>query len=92
MEAMEAREGKMEARLRQWGAKIDELVAKAEEAGAEAKIDHRKRIDELRGKYQAAQSKLDELRAAGSEKRAIFEAGVESAWSELEAAFKKLTS
>jgi hypothetical protein len=91
MKKMDARVGKMETQLKQWGAKLDELVAKAEEAGAEAKIDYRKRIDDLKSKHQVAQSKLAELRAGGSEKWDILKSGVESAWKELEVAFKKMT-
>jgi hypothetical protein len=90
MEGTEGHVGKMEAELRQWGAKLDGLVAKAEKAGAAVKIDQRKRIDDLKAKYQVAQSKLCELKAAGSEKWATLKTGVESAWKDLEAAFKKM--
>ena len=92
MEGPEGHVGKMEAQLRQWGAKLDELVAKAEKAGAAVKIDQRKRIDDLKAKYRVAQSKLCELKAAGSEKWATLKTGVESAWKDLEAAFKKMKS
>jgi hypothetical protein len=91
MKKTDARVGKMETQLKQWGAKLDELVAKAEEAGAEAKIDYRKRIDDLKSKHQEVQSKLAELRAAGGEKWEILKHGVESAWKELEVAIKKMT-
>jgi multidrug resistance efflux pump len=90
MESREAHVGKMETQLKQWGAKLDELVAKADQAGAEAKIEYRKRIDDLRAKQKVARAKLDELKTAGSEKWETLKAGVESAWNELEAAFKKL--
>jgi peptidoglycan hydrolase CwlO-like protein len=92
METREAHVGKMETQLKQLGAKLDELVAKAGEAGTEAKSDYRKRIDDLKSKHQTAQSKLDELKVAGSEKWETFKTGVESAWNELEDAFKKLKS
>ena len=90
MDKMQAHVGKMETQLRQWGAKLDELVVKAEGAGTEAKADYRKRIDDLKAKHQVAQAKLDELKAAGSEKWETLKAGVESAWNELDVAFKKL--
>ena len=57
MERVEGHVGKMEAQLKQWGAKLDELVARAEEVSAEAKIERRKRIEDLKAKYQAAQSR-----------------------------------
>lgn len=92
MEIVEANVGKMEVQLKQWGAKLDELVAKAEEAGTEAKVDYRKSIDDLKSKHRVAQARLDELRAAGGEKWGAFKIGVESAWTELEAAFKNLAN
>ncbi len=92
MQAHEAHVGKMEAQLKQWGAKLDELVAKTKEVGAEAKVEYRKGIDDLKAKHQAAQAKLDELKAAGGEKWESLKAGVESVWGEVEAAFKKLTN
>jgi len=90
MENTEGHVGKLEAQLKQWGAKLDHLVAKAEKAGAEVKIERAKLIDDLKTKYQAAQTKLAELKAAGGEKWEVLKTGVESAWSELEACFKKL--
>ena len=47
METVEAHVGKMEAELKQWGARLDDLLAKADAAGVEARSDHRKRLDEL---------------------------------------------
>ena len=90
METMEAYAGKMETRLKRWGARLDQLVAKAEEAGAEAKTDTRKHIEDLKANCQIAQSKLVELKAAGSENREIVKVGVERAWKEIEIAFRKL--
>jgi peptidoglycan hydrolase CwlO-like protein len=90
MEKTQENLGKLETQLKQWGAKLDELVAKADRAGTTARIDNRRRIDDLKAKVQAAQSKLDEVRTAGSERWETLKTGVESAWSELELAFKKL--
>jgi hypothetical protein len=80
----------METQLKQWGAKLDQIVAEAEKAGTKVNVGRRKYVDDLKAKYQAAQSKLNELKAAGSGKWEILKTGVESAWNELEAAFKKL--
>ena len=90
MERTEEHVGKLETQLKQWGAKLDEFVAKADKAGTMARIDNRKRIDDLKAKVHAAQAKLDEVKAAGSEKWDTLKTGVESAWNELELAFKKL--
>src|SRR5947199_409470 len=92
MEAVEANVGKMEAELKQWGRRLDKLLAKAEVAGASARIDYRQRLDDLKEKYDAADAKLAEVKAAGSGKWAVFQGGVESAWLELANAFTKLAN
>ena len=92
MENTQDKVGKLETQLKQWGAKLDEFVAKADRAGTTARIDNRRRIDDLKAKVQAAQSKLDEVRTAGSERWETLKAGVESAWKDLEIAFKKLSN
>ena len=92
MENTEDNVGKLEPQLKQWGAKLDEFVAKADRAGTAARIDNRRRIEELKAKVKAAQAKLDEVKTAGSEKWETLKAGVESAWKDLEIAFKKLSN
>jgi len=89
---MESHLGKMEAQLKTWGADLDGLLAKAQAAGAEAKLEQHQRIEELKEKHQKVQARLDELKAQHSEKWSAFKVGVEGAWKELEAAFKHLTS
>jgi hypothetical protein len=91
MEIIEANVGKMEAELKQWGAKLDKLVAKVEAAGSEVKVDYRKGVEDLKTKYRLTQSKFAELKTAGGAKWGIFKNGVESAWSDLETSFKTLT-
>jgi len=90
MKIVEANLGKMETELKQWGAKLDKLVAKVEAAGTEMKIDYRKSVEDLRGKYRLTQSKFDDLKTAGSAKWGLFKTGVETSWNDLEASFKKL--
>jgi hypothetical protein len=91
METRDADVGKMETQLKEWGTKLDELLAKADAAGTKADTVYRKRIDNLKAKYQVAHSKLDELKSAGNAKWDTFGTGVESAWNELRDAFKELT-
>jgi hypothetical protein len=93
METMDAQQvGKMEAELRQWGTRLDNLLAMADVAGTAARIDRRQRLDDLKQKYEAAEAKLAELKAAGSAKWEIFQGGVEHAWSELATAFTRLSN
>jgi hypothetical protein len=82
--------GKIETRLRQLGAKLDKLVVKADEAGTEVKVEYRKQIDCIKDKHAVVQGKLTEFRAAGGQKWDNFRGGVETAWHDLENAFKAL--
>ena len=82
--------GKIETRLRQLGTRLDRLVAKADEAGTEAKTEYRKQIDHIKDKHAVVQSKLSAFRAANGQKWDDFKSGVETAWHDLENAFKSL--
>jgi hypothetical protein len=81
---------KLEAQLKLWGAKFNEVAAKANVAGQQASIDSRKRVDDMKAKLKVAQSKLDEAKAAGAEKWETLKLGVEHVWNDLETTFKKL--
>jgi hypothetical protein len=87
---LEANVDKLEAQLKLWAAKIDVLAAKADQAGAQAGIDYRAGIDDLKAKRVVAQAKIDEYKAAGREKWEGFKAGIELAWSDLETALANL--
>jgi predicted nucleic acid-binding Zn-ribbon protein len=82
--------GKIEARLRQLGTRLDRLVAKADAVGTEVKLDYRQQIEHAKEKQVVVRDKLDAYRAAGGQKWDNFKGGVESAWHELEDAFKAL--
>jgi hypothetical protein len=92
METVEWHIGKMEAELKQWGVRLDKLMAKADASGTGAKIDYRHRLDDLSEKYAAAEARLTELKAAGINKWDTYKGGVETAWSELATAFTKLAN
>ena len=82
---------KLEDQLKLWGAKLSELVAKAEVAGQENKIEARKHLDDVKAKLAIARSKLDEAKAAGADTWDKFKAGIESSWKDIEGTFQKLT-
>jgi len=83
-------QGKMETRLKEWGARLDELIARADQVGATAQADYRQGVDDVRVKFRAAQTRLSELRTAGDDKWETFKTGMEIAWKDLEVTFKKL--
>jgi hypothetical protein len=92
METVEAHVEKMEAELRQWGVRLDNLLAMADVAGSAARLDRRQRLEDLKEKYDVATAKLAELKTAGSRKWEALQGGVENAWSELAKAFTRLAN
>jgi hypothetical protein len=91
MKTKKAHVGKIESRLKHWGAKLDELVARAGVAGQEVKADYLEHIDDLKVKHRVVRAKLDELKAASGAEWESFKTGLDSAGDELELAFKKVT-
>lgn len=71
---------RLHARLDQWNAEIDEWVARAETAKEDAKADYQEKIDELRGKREAAGRQLKSLQDAGEDAWEDLKSGVEMAW------------
>jgi len=74
----EAYQEKLEAQLKQWSARLEELKGKADKATADAKIKMYREIEDLKARKEAAQQKLKEIKAAGAEK-----------WESLKAASEK---
>jgi hypothetical protein len=87
-EMKEAYVAKMEAQMKEWGAHIREMKAKAEKAAAQGRIDYQQKLEQARAqeKQEMARRKLEELKLAGEERWEALKAGVEGAWSELRAA------
>ncbi len=92
MEDRSAYQGQMEAKLQEWGSKLDELKAKADRAGADSKAELNKKIEALGEKRDAMQQKLAELKSSGDDAWESLKAGAESAWDELSAAFEEAKS
>jgi hypothetical protein len=92
METVEAHVGKMETELKQWGTRLDNLLAMADVVGSAAKVDYRQRLDDLKEKYVTAEKRFAELKAAGNAKWETMQGAVEAAWSELATAFTKLAN
>lgn len=85
---MEAAVEKMEAQLKLWSVEIDSLAAKTQMPGVQAGFDALMQVDELKALHAIAQSRFDKFRAAGDAGRVHLKAEMDSACSELDAAFK----
>ena len=92
MDKMEAVVADMELQLKEWAAKLAVLAVKAERASADARNAYLQELEALQAKHSVAQSKLDEVKAAGKDGFTTIIAGAKSACHELEVAFKKVTS
>ena len=87
-----AYEEKLDAQLKEWNAQIALLKAKAENAKADAKIDHYKTIETLQAKQDAARTKLQELRNAGDDAWEDIKTGAENVWTEVKVVFQSAAS
>lgn len=92
MENKEAYREKLEAQLREWSAKIDLLKAKADQAEADAKIDYKNRIEDIRHRKEVLQAKLKELQKASDAAWKDVKAGTERAAADLKEALKSALS
>lgn len=88
----EAYEQKLQARLDEWGAEIDKLKAKADNAEADAQLEYYKQIEELRSMQKSAANKFAELRDAGDNAWKDLRTGTESALDSLGSALKSAFS
>jgi hypothetical protein len=92
MENKEAYREKLEAQMREWSAKIDLLKARADQAEAEAKIEYRNRIEDLRKKREVLQEKLSELQKASDAAWKDIKTGAERAAADLRDALQSAFS
>jgi uncharacterized protein YhaN len=89
MENREEYQGKMEAQLGEWGAEIDKLKARADNAAADTRQGYYDQIEALRAKQAAMQAKLQELKAANEGAWGDLKEGVDRSWNEIKDAFNK---
>ena len=74
---------KLEAQLKEWNRKIDQLKSVAGKLAADAQVTYHRQIDALRGKQEAAQKKFQELKESGEGAWESLKAGIDRAWDEL---------
>ena len=79
-------EGKMEARLKEFGAKLDELLAK----GDAAKGQLSKKVDDLKQKHSELRQKLVSAKQASEGAWQELKPGLDRAWEDLGHAFNEV--
>lgn len=82
---------KLDAQLKEWNARINELKARAEGIKEEKRKEYLQQLEILRGKQEMARKKLRDLTEASNEAWQSMTAGVELAWKDLKTAMQNAT-
>jgi uncharacterized coiled-coil DUF342 family protein len=80
---------KMHAQVRDWAAKIDELIDKADKTSGEKKIEYQEQIKKLKEKKADAEVMLQELRTSGEETWRDIKGSLEKIATDVRGAFNK---
>lgn len=83
METKDAYKQKVNAQLKEWGAQINLLAAKAQNKGADANLNYTKALDEIRRMESEAAKKVKELDAASGESWKSVKGGTDKVIEEL---------
>lgn len=83
MDIKDAYRQKREAQLKEWGAQINLLEAKAENVGADMRVKHAEAVQELRAKQHAASAELERLGKASGEAWEQVKATADRVWDDL---------
>jgi multidrug resistance efflux pump len=89
MENREEYQGKMEAQLSEWGAEIDKLKARADNAAADTRQDYCDQIEALRDKQAVMRMKLQELKTSNDGAWWDLKEGLDHSWNEIKDSFHK---
>jgi|AMWB02.1.fsa_nt_gi DNA anti-recombination protein RmuC len=92
MTIKQAFQQKLEAQLKEWDDKFDELKAKGQEAKAEIRADIEKQIESLSDKREAAQAKILELRRHTEDAWEDLKTDAEKTWEEMREALDRFVS
>jgi nucleotide-binding universal stress UspA family protein len=88
----EAYRRRAEAQLKEWGARIDALKAKAEMSKAGVKTAYLKQIEDLRKKQETAKRKLQELKESGDKAWKDLKSGADQVFDDLKKSLKQAAS
>jgi len=83
MEIQEAYKQKKSAQLKEWGAQLNLLEAKAENVGADLKVKHAEAMQALRAQQRTASDKMKELGAASAEAWEEVKVTADKVWDDL---------
>lgn len=79
---------KAKAKLDQWNAEIGKFAAQVAGSDADAEVEYRKQLDEMRNQRDKAEAKLKELHDASDDMKS----GFDKAWDSISSAFDNIMS
>jgi recombinational DNA repair ATPase RecF len=85
MEIQNAYKQKMSAQLKEWGAQIDLMEAKAANVGADVEVKRAEELFELRAKLQTASQKMNEFEKTSGEAWEEVKVTADKIWEDLKA-------
>ena len=89
MDTRDAYVAKLKARLEEWNAEIDKLVARSRQAQADKQIAFHEHIATLQQHRDTAQQQLTQLQQASANAWEEMKQGIEDAWARIDQAFAK---
>ncbi len=92
MSKRDVTQGEMEKKLQDWGAKLDEMKAKADQSGADTKAQLDGKIEALTVKRNAMQQRLADLKGSSDEAWHIMKTGLQAAWNDVSDAFEEASA
>ena len=81
---------KMQAQLKELGARLDLYKAKARSLGAEARVEIEKEIQKLQPLRENLQARLETVKTASADKWEEVKASFEKGWDDLRASVEKI--
>ena len=86
----EMHQDRMENTMKEWGARLDALKARADKASAEVKVEMHKQVEELSKLQDTARTHFEELKTSSKETWKDVKKEVEAKWSSLTASVDSL--
>lgn len=83
---------KAKAKLDQWNAEIGKFAAQVAGSDADAEVEYRKQLDEMRNQRDKAEAKLKELHDASDDAWDDMKSGFDKAWDSISSAFDNIMS
>jgi uncharacterized coiled-coil DUF342 family protein len=92
MSLRDAYVAKLEAQLKDFGAQLSQLKAKAEKSVAQGRIDYSEKLKSSQSQYDQVNQKLNELKQAGDSHWEALKAGLEGTWNEFKTSIDSIKS